>query len=511
MKKNIFVILMMTFLVFGCASPMTQAPLPTEPRTSPPQPTWTVLPTAGYAPTPLPTATQPPEIHIVTPEPPLRTNGPYFAYFRKTTFSPFQFVLMDADGRGRKVIDLPDEVANSLETAYYQLDARYVSPDGKWLAFYTGYAGRPYGYGGAPQSTFDLTLNLLDLNTGEIQIITPLLSSDYPSNFVEAAKDIDPQNLTADNLQITFLAGITQALAWSPDGKHLAFAGQMAGLSSDLYLYDLATKRIKRLSSDKEELQWVAWSSDGKWILYGNRLVNDLMGEYSVYSVAWDNSSIRNLGYQFAAEWLNSHEILEYRMGIERYQLRSVDIPTGKSKEIWQGSFGGYSIDPTGKWILLSAISSSKLPAQEEPDFVPGLRLINLKSLEKIRNFDTSSDFAGLFMHAKDGTVINLSDTNIMVLASPDVNYWAAVGPQGIKIYTYDLVLVKENSIQLRNTKLSYTPWSPDDMQWSPDSSGLFLIYGTNICFVNISSGDVRLVETNFTGVYHSAKWIDGK
>lgn len=500
MKKNSFAILMMIILIVGCISPATSTPVPVESQTMLPPPTLTALPTATQ-----PAATQPmttPAI-ISTLEAPLKTGGPYLAYFRDASY---QFVLMDADGGGRKVIDIPDEIA---DISYRQLDPRYVSPDGRWLAFYSGSAG-DYRELMAP-GTFKLTLNLLDLNTGEIQAITPLLSKDYPDNFTKAIDHIDDSLARPEDLQNAFLGGITQALAWSPDGKYLAFAGQMDGLSSDPYLYDTMTKKIQRLSSNKEELQWIAWSSDGKWILHGSKLSIEPMVEYNIYSVGKDDLSIRDLGSGFAGRWLSSHEFLQYHMGIETYQLRSVDVATGKFKEIWEGYFYGYSVDPTGKWIALTAISSTVPPKDEEPGFVYGAtQLINLKSLEKMQiqdqGPDPSSFLSRLFVRAKDGTVIDLSHTIETTVASPDQKYWAVFGAQGITIYTRDLILIKEIPVSLRNTKSINAQWSPDDMQWSPDSSGLFLVYGANVYYTDISSGDINLVEENLSS---SIKWVN--
>jgi hypothetical protein len=47
---------------------------------------------------------------------------------------------------------------------------------------------------------------------------------------------------------------------------------------------------------------------------------------------------------------------------------------------------------------------------------------------------------------------------------------------------------------------------------WRPDSSGLFLISGTQIFSMNIPSGDIRVVETDLMdgqGLYY--KWVNGQ
>jgi Tol biopolymer transport system component len=496
MRKATFTLLfIMAFIVSGCAV----TALPTQP---PVDTSTSIFPT--LTPSPLRTATKPPATLTLTPEPDLRTKGPFLGYFRQVP-SPyaFQFVLMDVDGVGRKIIDLPDDITDTSP-----IGSRNISPDGKWLAFYTGTAGK---YGEMPaQGQSDLTLNLLNLATGEKQVITPLLSKDYPNNFVEAVKEINDPNIRAEDLQFAFLGGITQALSWSPNGKYLAFASQLDGLSSDLYVNDMTTKKVQRLSNENEQLQSIDWSPDGKWILHGGRSSSiDEWVEYSLGVVAEDNSSVRDLGYGFAGDWLNSHEFLEYRFGIETYQLQLVDVDTGKITEIWKGYFNGYKVDPTGNWVVLYALSSAIPPEQELPGFVYGsTQLINLRSLERIQNPDPVLDPPDMFLYIKEGKVIDLPGRIEMILASPDTNYWAVAIQQDIKIYTQDLTLITEISIPLQDVKLNEGQWRPDDMLWSPDSSRLFLVYGTNIYSIDIFNGDIKLVETNLTNGY---RWINGQ
>jgi len=497
-KATVNLLFIVAFTVSGCNA----TALPTQPIVESQATAFSTL-----TPSPLPTATESPTTPTLTLEPGLRTNGPYFGYFRHVPGrDALQFVLMDADGVGRKIIDLLDEITDTSPTG-----TRYVSPDGKWLAFYTGSAGKDNGKM-IPLGTYDLTLNLLDLTTGEKQIIAPLLSKDYPNNFVEAVKEINDSYLRLEDLQFAFLT-ITQAVAWSPDGRYLAFAGQMEGLSSDLYLYDVTTKNIQRLSNDNEELQSILWSPDGKWILHGSGLSIDLMAEDNIFVVAVDNSSVRDLGNAWRSYWLNSHEILEYRFGIERYQLRLVDVDTGKITEIWKGQFGSYEVDPTGNWITIYAISSAIYPEEELPGFVYGsTQLINLRSLERIQNPDPLTEPPGRFVRIKDGTVILLPNYARFdggeISASPNMKYWAEIINRNVKIYTQDWTPVREFSIPPQDTNLDDSQWDPQwpfDLQWSPDSSALFLVYGRlrqSLYLLDISSGDVNLIETDLPRGY---------
>ena len=77
----------------------------------------------------------------------LTNRCPYFAYFRSVN-QVYQLVVMDADGTGRKVIDLPQEAIQSF-----------------------------------PNN----------------------LSNDYPNNFVEAAKNLNDPYTTPETLRDVFL------------------------------------------------------------------------------------------------------------------------------------------------------------------------------------------------------------------------------------------------------------------------------------------------------------------
>ncbi|MFT3894916.1 MAG: hypothetical protein QM730_25070 [Anaerolineales bacterium] len=237
----------------------------------------------------------------------------------------------------------------------------FISPDGHWLAFYTGYAGE-WGQENQ-QGPFDLTLNLLDLTTGEKQVVTPMLSKDYPNNFVEIAKTSKDSYPSAELIQAAFLGGITSAIAWSPDSHYLAFAAQIDGLSSDLYVYDMSQGNIRRLTDGIEQMQWIQWSSDGKWILHGSVYA---MGEGvtdSIYAVTPDGKALRSLSIGHFGGWFDDHTYFEYdsQNGPGNYGLRAVDINTGSMTKIWDSSFLGYQVDLAFNYLVVSTLEEGLL------------------------------------------------------------------------------------------------------------------------------------------------------
>lgn len=532
MQKAIVILLfIVAFTVSGCNT----TALPTQPIV---ESQATAFPT--LTPSPLPTATEPSATTTtLTPEPGLKTKDPYFAYFREVN-GVSQFVMMDADGGGRKAISLPQGITDSLPDKNFGLDMKFISPDGKWLAFYTGSAGN-FGFGSdMGNGPFDLTLNLLDLDTDGTQVIAPLLSNDYPNNFVEAAKKINSSNITSTDLQYAFLAGITRAISWSPTGRYLAFAGQMDGLSSDLYVYELETGEIQRLSSGDQELQWIEWSPDEKWILHGSVFEFGMGTLYDIYAASLDGTSVKYLAKASATgDWLNSHAFVVYdnQNVFGNFEFRLVDIEADSVRKIWDGPLMSYALNvKESKFAAVAHMfaQSPYLTTDPDPNFVSGLYLIDLKTF-KVTNIKTSdgTDLFGYYtssfgvgdnIFAFTGFGINqnpylLSESSELsmldvkrieaIKSSPDASYWIAITDKTINIYSATSVQV--NSIDLpfqgfkdvRNTTFI----------WQPDSSGLILIHETSIYFVNIATGETKLVENNLLDSFFSPNymWIDNK
>jgi hypothetical protein len=154
-----------------------------------------------------------------------------------------------------------------------------LSPDGRYLAFLSA------------RELFSIDLFLADAKSG--QVIRKLVSSDRDAHFeslrfIESAgawspdsrriafitfskgdnflSFVDVETRKLEHVKVPNLESIIN-VAWSPDGNTIAISGQTTGVS-DLFLYDVASKSVRRLTSDKYAELHPAWSPDGRTIAF---------------------------------------------------------------------------------------------------------------------------------------------------------------------------------------------------------------------------------------------------
>jgi hypothetical protein len=223
-------------------------------------PAQTQEPTSTFTPVPSPTYTS-------TPFPALSVDKPYLMI--RPNRESRELVIYDANGTGRKIIELPTDghikgINSNLSTI--------VSPDGQWLVFYTGSLGNSSNPDNLP-----ITLKLLNVNDGTIKKVADVVSNGYKDKLAQLAdklKKINPDyydqsdNLY-DGLFEPFIWGI-YSIAWSSDSHRLAFAAQLDGLSSDVYVYDLATDAIQQAEDALQSVSGIRWSPDDKKIIFKN-------------------------------------------------------------------------------------------------------------------------------------------------------------------------------------------------------------------------------------------------
>ncbi len=155
-----------------------------------------------------------------------------------------------------------------------------VSPDGKYVVFLS------------ERDVFSLDLFLADAQTGRI---LKRLSSRINRNEVDALSFMESSGTWSpdsrffafvvfsegknkliimdinrrrniEEIDLPGLPAITNP-SWSPDGKYIAISGMKNGVS-DLFLYEVYSKQLTRITNDAYAKLQPSWSPDGKFLVY---------------------------------------------------------------------------------------------------------------------------------------------------------------------------------------------------------------------------------------------------
>ncbi len=334
------------FLLGACQTPRPAPTSTATPEESTPAPhtaivatatrvAATVAPTAQESVTPAPTATL--ELTAI----PLASAGPYLLVARSDAHGEFLMAL-DMDGVGRQRVDLP---------AGYTLRHSLVdslSPQSRYLALYRGSVGEA-------GEAHDLTLGLLDLASGGLVVEVPLLSATYPddlrSRFEQLKTTSDPEYFAQSfaDLQSVLVYGI-ETLAWSPNGRYLAFAGQTDGPTSDAYVLDTQTLQRRRLSDGNEQIADLQWSPDGRRLLTTSTNFIGIEPTNHLFAIDLQtdtnialNPDLTNAGIWLDAEhvWMDFHTNGEFGAR----DARIVNAATGEAIAVWPGRFDLIDLD----------------------------------------------------------------------------------------------------------------------------------------------------------------------
>ena len=317
---------------------------------------------------PLPSSTSPaaptsdPSTSTTTPTVQLEDTPFYLTYIRESN-ERVSIIIANPEGSGRREIRLP-EVEQGRSYSIWGL-----SPDGKFFAYHTGESANLGG---------DLTLHVLRLEDEEELVAIPLQTDDFGAKMLELAERLaaDPpesirgvvmpgaditDDIIADFIleygMFAFEAGI-RSLDWSPDGKLLAFAGQIDGPTSDVYTFDVGSGAISWLTSGPTQIQYVDWSPNGEWIAHGSAYWTG-MGTYMINNfVSREGSSVFSLdiGGQFGNTWYGSELYLVHNgaNGPGSFGLKAISMETQQVMKLWRYPFQGYALDmPGGKMIAL--------------------------------------------------------------------------------------------------------------------------------------------------------------
>lgn len=421
----VFAVLLLTGVTLACQ--MT-SPTPTA------EVGETVESTQVSSETPVPTAVTP-TIDAATPteKPTTAPDGPWLVFpSADETF----LIAYDLDAKIQIEIVLPEPIIFSDLT-------RGLSPDGHTLMVRAGTA----------TTTDELAIYQVDVPSGEVTKITPLLAITNQRKLVNETGSRVYQTLEAVTRE--------DGLAWSPDGRYLAFIAALENNSADLYVLDLEKDRIERLNGVYSQSASPLWGPASNW------LVTQELEDYDV-ETGWRAEVVSGLhfpGYddqntlylpangsieEVFLGWANAQSFLSYsHTATDLTVLRQINVETLSVGVIYPEDFSQAAFDPvTGAMAIV--LNETQAASQGQ---VSGIYLRKPQSavfeMQRAGTWASlvwepggafvATGYQGVSVITPDGDAVLLSSENNLSI-SPSGNWMVGWGdgetrPSGARLY----------------------------------------------------------------------------
>jgi len=432
-----------------------------------------------------------------TPEP-IPADGPWLVY---PAPEGAQLHAYDVEAGSIIAISLPEPIYTEDLTSG-------LSPDGHTLIIRAGSAA----------NTDELGLYQVNLPEAEVNKISNLLSISLQRKIVNQEGTRAVETLEA----VTRPDG----LAWSPDGRYLAFTAALDNESSDLYVYDTLTQRVDRLNGLYSQNASPFWAPDS------TRLISQEL-EYSGQSQRWravNVSSIRFPGYddqntvyvpisQSQGEvflgWTNANRFLSYSQTAEGpFRIRQVNVKSLGMSIRFDGLFDTAAFDP-GTQTLAFALNSSKAALK---GLTAGIYLVEPEStvyrLQRAGDWAAINQVPGSMFVARGETgVLTFTPEGGGLFLPGEMN--AKYSPQG------NWMVAWGDGDRFEVGARLYQPTSDHGLQtlvegavetvsWQPDSKGLFIQSEGAIYHLAFPGLKPRVVESGFqSGMTLNMAWVE--
>lgn len=372
-------------------------------------------------------------------------------------------------------------------------------------------------------SPADVSIRLVRLPSKESVRTIRLLSEELVTQ-IEESEDWNPV-LAPDVYQAVLTDRPT--MSWSPDGRYLAFIAAIDGPSADLYVYDIQTDQVSRLTDGPNQAVFMEWSPDGRWIVHmeatdfftGIGGFAWLLSPKAIWAASVDGSEVKKLydvegvvelimGWRAPSVFV----VLSSHGSSPPSGLRSVDINSGRIFGLYE-----HEVYPVAADDRTGAVAYVAIPMREGPE-EHGLYLLRAGEDSPIK-IDVGKwvipeqvvwfPETGLF-YAQLGREIVVFDSSgeirttfeegTLPAPSPDGKWLAfarrdGTGEQpGLRLYTSDGEFLRD----LSRERVSGLIWCPDSMgiffnEQLPVNDG----YTLRLMYAPVSEGEPRVVHPN--------------
>lgn len=284
-----------------------------------------------------PVAVSQPEFLNAIPDQSLLRTGPWVAL-------PSQQRLWAANLDGSGLMPLINQASLSW---YVQQVA--AAPQGGYLAFTAAWDN---------DNLAGMTLFLADLPDATVETLTEL--SWEGTTPPQSPQVCDP------NFEAARAITMDNALAWSPDGRKLAFIGAHLGTTADVYIYSVDTGEITQITDGPSQAYGLSWSPDSQYVVhfgascFGTGAGFSMMGAWAAKYDDTDVITLYEVDPQSAGErvvgWLGNREVVvETMSGCPAKNLRKVNLDSGAVTVLYEGCYYDAAMAEDGTIGLVNA------------------------------------------------------------------------------------------------------------------------------------------------------------
>src|SRR5882757_8973150 len=253
------------------------------------------------------------------------TRIAYVAVDGQPPAQKFQLIVADADGENQRLV---------LESRYPLMSPAW-SPDGQWLAYVS-------------------------------------FENKKSAIYVQLVR-------TGERRQVSARAGINGAPVWSPDGKKLALTLGGSSGNPDIYVLELQTQTLTRITDDPAIDTEAAWAPDGKTLFF----TSDRAGGPQIYRIGV-NPGERPKRITFGGNYnarprvsADGTQLAMVTLDSGNYRVAVQDLSSGTVRVLSKGHLDeSPSFAPNGSTLMYSEREGNRgILATVSVDGLTGLRL----------------------------------------------------------------------------------------------------------------------------------------